>query len=257
MTRASMTKVFLGSFFIQSSWSFEKMQSLGFAAAISPALDEVYAGDEGKKAEALKRHLEFYNAHPYMASPILGASIRMEEEAKGGADEGAGPRFKSRVTGPYSAIGDSFFWGSIRPLASVIGVVVSLFWGMWGPVAFLVLYNAFHLWMRLSGLKKGYELGEGVVGYIKSLELPQWSKRAKYIGTAVLALSSSVAAWAVASGFSEGYSLWGARAWYFAMTAAVLGATFLLSLVMRKGVRVTRLFYAVVVPLIIYGVLYG
>ena len=160
------------------------------------------------------------------------------------------------MTGPYSAIGDSFFWGSIRPLASVIGVLVSLFWGMWGPVAFLALYNAFHLWMRFTGLKKGYELGEGVVGYIKSLGLPEWSKRAKWLAMSALGFSSSVAAWAIASGFSGGTEGWGVRAWYFASTAAVAAAVVLLAMILRKGVRVTRLIYAVVLPLILYGMLY-
>ena len=73
ITRGAMLKVFFDSFFIQSSWSFEKMQSLGFAAAISPAIVEVYRDSPEGKSAALKRPLAFYNAHPYMASPVLGA----------------------------------------------------------------------------------------------------------------------------------------------------------------------------------------
>ena len=106
ITRGAMLKVFFNSFFIQSSWSFEKMQSLGFAAAISPAIGEVYRDSpEGKRA-ALKRHLAFYNAHPYMASPVLGAAIRLEEAVKEGGAPPDAPAALKMVMGPYGAIGD-------------------------------------------------------------------------------------------------------------------------------------------------------
>ena len=78
-----MFKVFLNSFFIQSAWSFEKMQGLGFAAAMAPAIKDIYK-DREQACAAIRRHMVFYNAHPYMASPILGAAIKMEEEVREG-----------------------------------------------------------------------------------------------------------------------------------------------------------------------------
>ena len=94
ISQGARFKVFLGSFFIQSSWSFKKMQGLGFVAAVSPALKELY-NDRAERVEALKRHTAYYNAHPYMASPILGAVIKMEEMAAGGlGDDLAGSFFQ-------------------------------------------------------------------------------------------------------------------------------------------------------------------
>jgi PTS system mannose-specific IID component len=223
------------------------MQGLGFASAVSPALDELY-GDEKKRREALKRHLVFYNAHPYITSPILGAVISMEENS-GGTEEGAAraARFKSAAMAPYSAIGDSFFWGSIRPLASCIGILISLFFGLWGPVVFLVFYNLFHLWMRWMGLTRGYALGEKVVGYIKSLELPARALKAKYAATALTGLLTA----ALATGLARTEGRPGAAA--FSGVIVFIAAAFILNLLMKKGLSVPKIIYLVVPPLIILG----
>ena len=39
-----------------------------------PAIKRLYKTKE-EQAVALKRHLEFFNTHPYVASPILGVTL--------------------------------------------------------------------------------------------------------------------------------------------------------------------------------------
>ena len=34
---------------------------------------------------AMQRHLEFFNTHPYIASPIIGVTLALEEERANGA----------------------------------------------------------------------------------------------------------------------------------------------------------------------------
>ncbi|MBI5236876.1 MAG: PTS system mannose/fructose/sorbose family transporter subunit IID [Deltaproteobacteria bacterium] len=249
ITRGALLKVFFNSFFIQSSWSFEKMQSLGFAAAISPAMGEVYRDSpEGKRA-ALMRHLAFYNSHPYMASPVLGAAIRLEEAVKEGrARPDAPAAFKKMVMGPYGAIGDSFFWGAVRPAASAIGVLAAVLFGLWGAVVFLALYNIFHLWMRWFGLKKGYELGTGVVGYIKSQRLPEKAVKLRFICMLVLGVFSAALPW---SGGGAGFAP-------VAVSAALLAGALILNEAVKRGVALTKLIYIVILPLIVIGAaIYG
>lgn len=248
ISRQALFQVFLGSLFIQSAWSFEKMQGLGFASAISPALKELFRGDEKSLKEALKRHLVFYNAHPYMASPVLGAAVRIEEKAASGqAGVEAAAAFKKLVMGPYGAIGDAFFWGSLRPLASLLGVVSALLWGIWGVVIFLAFYNVFHLWMRWQGLFKGYELGEGVVGYIKSLDMPAWARRLKYAGAFLVGTAASVMAMAI------GQTTAGARliAVGLGSFAVAAGAAVIINFLFKRGISTATVLYAVLFPIII------
>ena len=50
--------------FLQGTWNFERMQNGGWAYSIIPAIKALYH-DKDSQAAALKRHLEFYNTHPY------------------------------------------------------------------------------------------------------------------------------------------------------------------------------------------------
>jgi mannose PTS system EIID component len=244
INRFTMFKVFLNSFFIQSAWSFEKMQGLGFASAIAPAINDIYK-DRGHAAAAIKRHMVFYNAHPYMASPILGAVIRMEEDVKDGKlDAGGIVSFKESLIGPYGAIGDNFFWGSVRPLASILGVLTALICGLWGP---LVLYNIFHIWMRWVGLNKGYTLGGDVAGYVKELELPDLSLRIRNLATALLGIMTAVFIFKL---FNTG--MFGMQIYLLLLMAGcITTVAILLSSLLRKGVSVSLAIYLLFLPLFV------
>ncbi|MBI3753807.1 MAG: PTS system mannose/fructose/sorbose family transporter subunit IID [Deltaproteobacteria bacterium] len=249
--RFTLFKVFLNSFFIQSAWSFEKMQGLGFAAAIAPAIKDIYK-DKEQACAAMKRHMFFYNAHPCMASPILGAVIRMEEEANGGRrDVRDIASFKESLMGPYGAIGDTFFWGSIRPLASLLGVLSALIWGLWGPVVFLVVYNLFHIWMRWFGLHKGYKLGEDVVEYIKSLELPEWALKIRLAATGLLGV---IVATLIFKLFKTGMlGTQHVQIYQFFLAAIFMAAvTVLLSIPLRKGISVSLAIYLLFLPALVF-----
>ena len=39
-----------------------------------------------ERAAALKRHLEFFNTQPFMANPIFGVTLALEEERANGAE---------------------------------------------------------------------------------------------------------------------------------------------------------------------------
>lgn len=244
INRFTMFKVFFNSFFIQSAWSFEKMQGLGFASAIAPAINYIYK-DRDRAAAALKRHMVFYNAHPYMASPILGAVIRMEEDVKDGKlDAGGIASFKESLIGPYGAIGDTFFWGSVRPIASILGVFTALIYGLWGPLVFLVVYNIFHIWMRWVGLNKGYTLGGDVVGYIKTLALPDLSLRIRIIATGLLGIMVAALIFKL---FNTG--MFGIQIYQlFLITGFITTVTILLSIFLRKGVSVSLAIYLLFLP---------
>ena len=71
LTKSDRFKVMLRSQLLQGSWNYERMQNGGWAYSLIPALKKLYPQREDASA-ALKRHLEFFNTHPYIAAPILG-----------------------------------------------------------------------------------------------------------------------------------------------------------------------------------------
>jgi PTS system mannose-specific IID component len=99
---------------------------------------------------------------------ILGASVRLEERvAAGEADPRSIGTFKVGLMGSLGAIGDSFFWGALRPMASVAGALLAMLHPLLGIAAMLLLYNGVHLMVRRRGFDAGMEGPEAVVGWLK------------------------------------------------------------------------------------------
>lgn len=166
------------------------MQNLGFVFALSPILRKLYQSPE-ERSQAFTRHLKFFNTHPYFASFILGTVARMEENRAhtGYPDEEEIISFRSAVSGPYAAIGDVFFWGALRPLASALGlafIVLGGYLALLGPLIFFVFYNFFHLPIRVMGVIWGYFDEELVPRRIQQLNLISLATKFKQITLPVL-----------------------------------------------------------------------
>ena len=85
LSKSDRQKVWWRSTFLQGSWNYERMQNLGWAYSLIPALKKLYTKKEDQAA-ALERHLEFFNTHPYVAAPIIGVTLALEEEKANGAE---------------------------------------------------------------------------------------------------------------------------------------------------------------------------
>lgn len=99
------------STFLQGSWNYERMQNGGYAYAMIPAIKKLYKNKDDQAA-ALKRHLEFFNTHPYLASPIIGVTLALEEDKANGTavDDVAISGVKVGMMGPLAGVGDPVFW---------------------------------------------------------------------------------------------------------------------------------------------------
>lgn len=179
-------RVFLRALLLQASWSFERMQSIGFAYAIEPMLRKLYP-DRAEYESRLLLHLEFFNTQPYLASYILGAAIRMEEDRATGMDtRGDVSGLKAALMAPLGALGDSFFWGALKPLAAVVSVALIMIGYWWAPLVFLVFYNVWHLGLRIGMLFWGYRSGGDAVTLLTRYRLMKTARRFKLITLSVL-----------------------------------------------------------------------
>ncbi len=160
--------VWLRQFALQACWNYEGMQNVGFAYSILPALRELYADRPDDLLRALKRHLEFFNTNPALAGVILGAAVRLEERAAAGeGDARTIGTFKVGLMGSLGAIGDSYFWGALKPMASAVGAILALVNPLLGIAVLLVLYNASHLAVRFRGFASGMGGEESAVRFLK------------------------------------------------------------------------------------------
>ncbi len=50
------------------------VQALGFCFSMVPAIRRLYPENNDARKQAIKRHLEFFSTHPYVAAPVLGVT---------------------------------------------------------------------------------------------------------------------------------------------------------------------------------------
>lgn len=187
LTKKERRSVALRSTFLQGSWNYERMQNGGWCFAMIPAIKKLYNTKEEQK-EALKRHLEFFNTHPYVASPVLGVTLALEEERANGAkvDDAAIQGVKVGMMGPLAGVGDPVFWFTVRPMLGALGASLAMGGSILGPILFFVLWNvirwAFMWYTQEFGYKAGSKISEDLSGGL----LQKVTKVASILGMFVL-----------------------------------------------------------------------
>ena len=175
------------SLFIQAGFSPEAMQSLGLLYVLEPAWPHLYP-DAAERQRAVERHLTPFNTHPYAAAALVGGILFQEEKlarGEGSADDVS--RFKQTLMGPLAALGDGFYWLSLRPAVGALAAVLVPVIGPWAALAVLAMYNAVHLATRVWLFATGYREGAGVVVRLSALKVPLWSTRLRSIAAACAA----------------------------------------------------------------------
>jgi len=174
----TLLRIFLRSFVLQASWNFEKLQNLGFCYMVLPGLRTLY-GDNIPE-DVRRRHVDYFNTHPYFAPLVAGTLLRLEEKRCAGEESQVDPEtYKNMVMAPFAAMGDALFWGGVRPLAALIGLLIASQGSLWAPVAFLVIFNLPHLFLRGSGLLLGYFHGLRAIETVQRCRLPDLAIRLK------------------------------------------------------------------------------
>ena len=149
--------------FLQGTWNFERMQNGGWAYSLIPAIKALYK-DKDSQSQALKRHLEFYNTHPYVSAPVLGVTLAMEEERANGTpiDDAAINGVKVGMMGPLAGVGDPVFWFTIRPILGALGASLALGGSPLGPILFFVLWNLIRYGFLWKTQEFGYTAGKEI-----------------------------------------------------------------------------------------------
>jgi len=165
LTKTDFIKIYFRTFLIQAVWNFKTLLSIGLCFCLVPVGRRLYPKEDDFRA-FLKRHLCFFNAHPYFASYAMGAIARLEEDAvkNGVTDFQLIDKLKNALIGPLGARGDQYFWATIRPASLLIGFTLTAVFSdltlqMSALLLVLILYNVPHFYIRAIGLLHGYQSG--------------------------------------------------------------------------------------------------
>ena len=189
LTKQDRLKVMLRSQFLQGSWNYERMQNGGWAFSLIPALKKLYPNPEDSKA-ALKRHLEFFNTHPYIASPILGVTLALEEDRANGApiDDATIQGVKVGMMGPLAGIGDPVFWFTVRPILGAIAASLASGGSLIAPLFFFIVWNVIRIGFLWYTQEFGYQKGAEITKDLSGGLLQTITKGASILGMFVMGI---------------------------------------------------------------------
>ena len=188
LTKSDRRKVWWRSTFLQGSWNYERMQNLGWAYSLIPAIKKLYTTKEDRAA-ALERHLEFFNTHPYVAAPIMGVTLALEEEKANGAeiDDTAIQGVKIGMMGPLAGIGDPVFWFTVRPILGALGASLASAGNIVGPLIFFFGWNIIRMAFLWYTQEFGYKAGSEITKDLSGGLLQKITKGASILGMFFLA----------------------------------------------------------------------
>ncbi|WJZ03665.1 PTS system mannose/fructose/sorbose family transporter subunit IID [Corynebacterium freiburgense] len=194
LTKRDYISMYIRSSFMLGSFNFERMQAIGVCVSMMPAIKRFYTKKEDRAA-ALSRHLEFFNTHPWIASPIFGVTAAMERQKAAGEDisEADITNVKVGLMGPLAGVGDPLFWGTARPVLAALGASLAINGNILGPILFFVVLSVFRMLTRWYGFKLGYQKGVEVVSEVGGNTLRKLTQMASIMGLFVM--GSLVSKW--------------------------------------------------------------
>ena len=189
LSKSDRQKVWWRSQFLQGSWNYERMQNLGWAYALIPAIKKLYTKKEDQAA-ALERHLEFFNTHPYVAAPIIGVTLALEEERANGAeiDDTAIQGVKIGMMGPLAGVGDPVFWFTVRPILGALGASLAMAGNIVGPLLFFFGWNIIRMAFLWYTQELGYRAGSEITKDLSGGIIQKITKGASILGMFILAV---------------------------------------------------------------------
>lgn len=153
-------KCFWRSFFIGASFNTRGLQNIGLIYALDPGLKAIYPKKEDLQ-KARKRYVKLHNCHPFWTPLLVGIFLFLEQKlAQNIIEKSFYNKVRPTVVYTLSALGDSFFGGSLLPFWSLLTVLFLVL--HWYKAAFflgLILFiglQIFKFYTFFLGLKYGF-----------------------------------------------------------------------------------------------------
>lgn len=150
---------FLRSFLVGAGMNSRGMQNIGLLFALWPGLTAIHTGPESRSL-AYRRYAGHYNCHPIWTPMLIGMFLRLEDlHSKGLLSAEMLDRFRNTTIHTLSAIGDSFFEGSLVVLwalsSALLVITGNAAWALIWSGLFIAGLIAFKFYSFILGWRSG------------------------------------------------------------------------------------------------------
>ncbi|MCG8533402.1 MAG: PTS system mannose/fructose/sorbose family transporter subunit IID [Desulfovibrionales bacterium] len=188
LTARTLITCFLRTYLVGTGFNTRGLQNTGLVFAMEPGLREIYKTPE-RLREARNRYLELYNTHPFWTPLLVGVFLSLESHiARGQLPPKMLNTVKETTTYTLSAIGDSFFGGSLLAtwaLSTVCFLVAGL--DSLALAWTLLLFTALQLF-KFFTFAAGVRNGLTSITSLKNWDLINWGDKIKLANSVILVL---------------------------------------------------------------------
>lgn len=163
LTSHDITMLGLRSAFLQSAFSYERMQAGGWAWSQVPTWKKIFGGDKEALSEAMQDNMEFINTSPPLVSILMGLLTSLEEKR---VNRQTIRGLKNGLFGPMAGIGDAIYWFTLMPIVGGIAASFASKGNILGPIIFFIVYLGIFL-CRVPFAHLGYNLGVKAIDVIQ------------------------------------------------------------------------------------------
>ncbi len=167
MRKLVILPTLLKSMFYQGNWNITNMQGTGFRWLLK---DFFKHNKTELPSDFDLSPVYYFNTNPYLVTFILGLLLK-ETQMRGKISD-----YDKIYASALAALGDTFFWHSLRPFAFFISLWAILINPVLLIILYFVVFNLFNIVFRILGFYYGYTFGANVMQLFNQIKFNKWSR---------------------------------------------------------------------------------
>lgn len=165
LTGKDLNRIFWRSCMLDSAWTYERQQNMGYSFAMTPVVEKLYEPGSEKQKRAYARGLDFMAITPQLSTLLMGIDAAMQERNANDPtfDDSTIAAVKTSLMGPLAGIGDSLIASTLRIIGTGIAIGFSQQGSVLGPLLLLLVFNVPGFILRWWCLQMGYRYGSEII----------------------------------------------------------------------------------------------
>ena len=177
----TLNRMALRSYWLQSSFNYETMQSGGWLFAMIPGLEKVHT-NKNDLAASMYHNLDFINTHPFLVTFVMGIVLSLEQNK---LDTQTIRAVRISAASPLGGIGDALFCLTLVPITAGITSNMAIEGNIAAPFIFLLIFNLAQAACRFGLMKWAYKVGTGAIDALTA-NMQAFTRAASILGVFVV-----------------------------------------------------------------------
>lgn len=162
--KKTLNRMVWRSYWLQSSFNYETMQSGGWLFAMVPGLEKVHT-NKNDLAASMYHNLDFINTHPFLVTFVMGIVLSLEQNK---VDTQTIRSVRISAASPLGGIGDALFWLTLVPITAGITSNMAIEGNIIAPLIFLIVFHTALFACRFGLMNWAYKMGTSAIDSLTS-----------------------------------------------------------------------------------------